>query len=112
MCNIFFDVVLELDDTIRLGDQIVSTYMYRIKHSDARRAIVNLDNNYVKIMFRDGEVRLKFRDNMDMLRFAKALYDVVLDMIVDDDLRIVEGLGMFLKLHENQLGFVYQSGKK
>ena len=104
VCNIFFDVVLELEDTIRLGSQVVSTYMYRVKHSDGRRTIVNLDRNYVKIMFRDGEILLRFRDSMDMLRFAKALYDAVLDMIVDDGFRTEESLGVFLKHAEKQRG--------
>jgi len=99
--GICFDVVVNVESELHIGSNQLSVYIYDTRHSDDTRTLVNLRKKYIRILFRDehGEVMLRFKSVLDMLEFAEALYDTIVDMILcDNKYPIIERLGEFLKV--------------
>jgi len=101
--TIYYDVVIGVEDYMRWGNKELSAYIYTVKHVDGSKTIINLDKNFLKIQLDNGEITLKFRDSYDMLLFAEALYNAVLDLIIDHEFSIERKLGSFLQREQEWL---------
>ena len=95
--NVYYDVVIDMEETMKWGNKELSIYIYTIKHVDGATTLVNLDKKFIRIKWFYGDITLKFHESLDMLRFAKALYDAICDLIIDNKYPIIMRMAEFMK---------------
>ena len=84
--NVFYDVILDINDTMEWGSREITVNIYNRKRTDGSRTFINIPvvpgiKPKITIEFSGGSIALEFSNTANMHEFARALLDAVEDMM-------------------------------
>ena len=84
--NVFYDVILDVSDTMEWGSREITVNIYNRKRTDGSKTFINIPvvpslKPKITIEFRKGKIVLEFNSITDIHEFARALQDAVEDMM-------------------------------